>query len=547
MHMWCVTLEDLRQFRRLVMHAVAQGEIRPHARDMFDSSDLSIGPSVYTVTDQFIKPVTALAGGMSWALLKNPTGVDCHVFMTHCWAEGIYEFIDRAEYSWPAGAEAAYVCFLSNPQNLDISSLIASPSSSPFALALRSASTMLVLPNATVSIYTRLWCVYEAFLAYTQGKVIKTAALGHDRLRLKVLRAMSLFILGAGGLWTMWLLSGSSWLMQYKLFILAPVGVATALVGIFAQKFFLCWPVALQETALATVVICVAMFYTEVATTKFLYAANRFVAAWTLLEWLFYLILSGVFAADWARLKDTRRRSEMLRNKFSGRLLEAQCSSDADRASIHHELFESGNLHQVEVAVNALLRVNFLTPELIKAADLVGEIGDSSTCPQAFPLLALNFWLVASIDAVFFFSFPQFEGRLLEQICLVIMSIEAACWMVLFMCSPPERRIFAVYPLQLWILCYCIAAGLQYVADWPVAHEVWMLYPKIGAFCLGPFCLFMLIAGPIRVARVPLVGHMLVRRALRGHCCSRRSLKTPESDSSQGTAKPCRSTSTVSI
>ena len=36
----------------------------------------------------------------------------------------------------------AKVCFLSNPQNLDISSLLTSPSASPFALALESASTM---------------------------------------------------------------------------------------------------------------------------------------------------------------------------------------------------------------------------------------------------------------------------------------------------------------------------------------------------------------------------------------------------------------------
>ena len=141
---WCVTLEDLCQFRRLVMHAVETGKIQPHDRDMFDPSDLSIGPNVHTVTDQFIKPVTARAGNMSWALLKNPAGVSCDVFVTHCWAEGIYEFIDRVEHSWPRGARAAYVCFLSNPQNLDIAGLIASPRESPFALALQAAPIMLL-------------------------------------------------------------------------------------------------------------------------------------------------------------------------------------------------------------------------------------------------------------------------------------------------------------------------------------------------------------------------------------------------------------------
>ncbi|CAE7833198.1 unnamed protein product [Symbiodinium necroappetens] len=154
---WCVSLQDLQQFRRLVMHAVSGGVIQPNERDMFDVRDFHVGPSVYTVNEHFIKPVTAAAGKMSWGLLKNSAGLPCDVFVTHCWAEGIYEFIDRVESSWPSGARGAYVCFLSNPQNLDIGSLIARPSESPFALALRSSPMVLVLPNSKVSIYTRLW------------------------------------------------------------------------------------------------------------------------------------------------------------------------------------------------------------------------------------------------------------------------------------------------------------------------------------------------------------------------------------------------------
>ena len=152
---WCVSLEDLRQLRRLVMHAVAQGMIRPTEKDKFDVSDLACGPSVYTVTEQFVRPATALAGNMSWALLKNATGLRCDVFVTHCWAEGIYEFLDRLEHTWPRGAQGAYVCFLSNPQNLDISELISRPSESPFAMALQAAPMLLVMPNQTASIYTR--------------------------------------------------------------------------------------------------------------------------------------------------------------------------------------------------------------------------------------------------------------------------------------------------------------------------------------------------------------------------------------------------------
>ena len=117
------------------------------------SEDTSCGPSVYTVTQQFIKPVTEAAGNVSWALLKHPEGLVCDVFLTHGWAEGIYEFIDKVEQSWPRGGTAAYVCFLSNPQNLDISDLVRSPKESPFARALESSSSMLVIPNHVSSIY----------------------------------------------------------------------------------------------------------------------------------------------------------------------------------------------------------------------------------------------------------------------------------------------------------------------------------------------------------------------------------------------------------
>ena len=137
---WCVSLEDLKQFRRLVMHAVKDGRITPTERDKFDPSDLRHGPSMYTVNEQYIKPITAAAGRVSWALMKHPDGLRCDLFITHAWAEGIFEFVDKVVSCWPRHAAGAYVCFLSNPQNLDIGHLIASPESSPFSQAMQSAT-----------------------------------------------------------------------------------------------------------------------------------------------------------------------------------------------------------------------------------------------------------------------------------------------------------------------------------------------------------------------------------------------------------------------
>lgn len=50
---------------------------------------------MYTVTEQYIKPVTAAAGDVSWALMKHPQGLPCDVFITHAWSEGIFEFVDK--------------------------------------------------------------------------------------------------------------------------------------------------------------------------------------------------------------------------------------------------------------------------------------------------------------------------------------------------------------------------------------------------------------------------------------------------------------------
>eukprot|EP00435_Cladocopium_sp_Y103_P074891 s78_g52.t1 len=143
MKKWAVSKSDLLQFRRLVMHAIRDGRIKPTERDQFDPKDFTQGPSMYTVTEQlggrsrqYIKPVTKNAGSPSWALMKHPEGIECDLFITHGWAEGVFEFVDKVISSWPMEATGAYVCFLSNPQNLDIGGLIASPQESPFAKSL---------------------------------------------------------------------------------------------------------------------------------------------------------------------------------------------------------------------------------------------------------------------------------------------------------------------------------------------------------------------------------------------------------------------------
>ena len=34
---------------------------------------------------------------------SNPEGLQCDIFVTHAWAEGVFEFVDKVLRAWPAG------------------------------------------------------------------------------------------------------------------------------------------------------------------------------------------------------------------------------------------------------------------------------------------------------------------------------------------------------------------------------------------------------------------------------------------------------------
>ena len=154
------------------------------SEDSDSEYDDRLGPSIYVVNEQYIKPVTAEAGKMSWALMRNPDGLDCDLFVSHAWQEGIFEFLSKVLASWPLRARHAWCCMLANPQNLNIGSMLQSPKTSPFALALQAASYVLVVPNRHQSIYSRLWCGYEAYVASENEKIIQVATKPKSKMRL---------------------------------------------------------------------------------------------------------------------------------------------------------------------------------------------------------------------------------------------------------------------------------------------------------------------------------------------------------------------------
>ena len=173
--MWGISLRSLLRFRSDVEKAIASQLIQSTEREEVHLEDKLVGPTVYLINDQLIKPVTTEAGQVSWALMCSPEGCECDLFISHAWLEGILEFLSAVCATWPRKAKGAYCCMLSNPQCLDISALIQTPQNSPFAHALRSSTYVCVVPNTKICIYNRLWCGYEGYLAYDLGKNIYTA------------------------------------------------------------------------------------------------------------------------------------------------------------------------------------------------------------------------------------------------------------------------------------------------------------------------------------------------------------------------------------
>jgi len=186
---WGITMPGFENFMGKVhsMKADLKNESAyPYSQDLFD--DDTIGPSMYQINDQVIKPLTRDGSldfpGVSWALKCKPSGQLTTIFVTHAWIEGVWEFERNLREAWPVGKgpngeeHAAYICFLSNPQNLDIGSLLEEVETSPFKLALSgmpSPGLFIVSANQACPLHERIWCVAEMFWASEQGRPIVLA------------------------------------------------------------------------------------------------------------------------------------------------------------------------------------------------------------------------------------------------------------------------------------------------------------------------------------------------------------------------------------
>eukprot|EP00929_Paragymnodinium_shiwhaense_P072586 TRINITY_DN36843_c0_g1_i3.p1 TRINITY_DN36843_c0_g1~~TRINITY_DN36843_c0_g1_i3.p1 ORF type:complete len:834 (-),score=57.36 TRINITY_DN36843_c0_g1_i3:149-2650(-) len=501
---WCVTREDLKHLRLSVKNAIRDGTIVPTARDNFDIDDDSIGPTMYTVNSQFIMPVCAAAGDMSWALMRNRDGIKCDMFITHAWAEGIFEHIDKVLASWPRGCKGAYLCTLSNPQTDPdiIAHMIATPKTSPFAQALNEAPIMLVVPNRSTSIYKRLWCVYEAFLAYEEGKTILTASPPILMSALDRLCIPALCMIGGVGLT---LLVGG---------VLVPGLYGTQLAGIFYLTasiilfvIMVAIAIARNKKTLRFVLICVGCFVVGVLALvgtvdvrRLGSTAEHFSLLLAAEAFFFASVVDDVLQAA-AELQD-----DELVSGFT-RVADAGCSMQHDADAIRAEI--GSELAAVDRSVRVLLQSGMSTPSLRRASARNTDVVNAGRARFAF------FSVVCS----------EIPYHSLMQPLVIAIAFICVC------CFPLDRRVTLLRTLDklAWLHVFAVMVViLSDTTEFTIADVV-MSGVVVIAIAAGA-------AGPGALAGLPVLGPWLLSDSVLS--CRCRSTRDSMSEPVQNSQDP---------
>lgn len=566
---WCVTDTDLHQFAQLIRRRVTEGRITETDMDPFITSDPKrvYGPSVHTVNADVIKPVTAKAGNVSWALMLHPTGLRCDLFITHCWREGIYEFIRKVLHSWPRNARHAYCCMLSNPQNLDIGGLVEAPKDSPFAHALHCSSFMLVVPNHHCSIYSRIWCAYEAFYAYKHEKFIMTAIapIRHLHWHIAPVIAVEVVALAASAEFFMHFdVGGEHPYYPYK----GLDNGAQLLFGNILMMFsFLCFAISPYLHPRAKIVYYQLLFG---AATSAVWLGME---GWKLVYMLhtpgfqprqqltlFLLPCTLCLAAVLGEV-DRRRKVQgisernMLEMDYTGKLRDASATMSGDRDVILQELSASGIEDEANLAIDVLLRSGISTPALRTAARICGRplgqaalVWDMST----FILVWVTVWLVPASNHIasevdVYYMQEQRENDLevwpilLEDIAIRVSLfglIQGLAWPVIFTRLSLDKRGFAnaaMVRILTVTVCFFIMVPF-FLGVVPSANPIGM---SVYYLLVTPLVLILAVAGPALTAKIPWLGPRLVQllltrlRCKKCCCCCRRSDAAESADQNQ--------------
>ena len=158
--MWGITLEQIRILK--------------------NQPTYNKGMTMHDVVTKIVKPITAGTGTGYALLCNNDAPKRAKVMVSHAWQESFDQFLETVEQSGLDGP--FWVCSFSIYQNEDIDAVTiqkqlgSSLSNGPFSTVLKQSDRMLVLITPSCDIYTRLWCVYEMFVAITLNVPVSLAA-----------------------------------------------------------------------------------------------------------------------------------------------------------------------------------------------------------------------------------------------------------------------------------------------------------------------------------------------------------------------------------
>jgi len=504
---WCVTRHDLRMLRRQVAKAIAEGNIVPTELDQFDPADRTIGPNVYTFVDQFVKPVTSAAGGMSWALLQHPEGLVCDLFVTHAWQEGIFEFTDKVLNSWPSDSKHAYCCMLANPQCLDISDLIKQPSESPFAKALETAKYMLVIPNAKGSIYTRLWCAYEAYLSEMKGKIILTATAPVGQRLLRDLPCtFFLCVLGMVHAIVLFIVLDHD---RFATMVHAVYGLTCIVMAacVISPSMGVSW--CLNKVChVSTSLLLVSYFMILARTGNLAKEGGNSIALF---------VMSVTMNLELLKKAELHRESAELRRSFKGTVKKATCTMDCDRERIMGEI--GHRVDEVDATINVLIAAGLSTLNLRKAAEKGVHLHGAGEFGLAVTVGVWGFWVNSAV-----FELDRSPTTFAFGIAVLAMSV---AWAMLVISFQKDKQAFAsILTVKLYVsfvVPYGISRSVVLDTLFAESIEELAIIGLMLILLMGALSISLSVAGIGRVAHIPSIGPWLAKFLASRSCrCSNR-------------------------
>eukprot|EP00439_Symbiodinium_sp_Y106_P052121 s2101_g6.t5 len=524
---WCVKRADLKYFWKEVAKAIRTGRFVSHSTATAGESPRSAaahGPSIYAVSREHIVPVTERAGKMSWALMRHPDGLPCDLFISHAWQEGVFEFLSKVLHSWPPDARHAWCCMLANPQNLDIGALLSSPSQSPFALALKASRCVLVVPNRHCSIYTRLWCGYEAFQAHEAGKPIFIARPSNRKEISTALiwtTAAGIFGLLCGAVLQDRDRHSHYYLNLWSLCIVVAVGSISANLGHKRHNNW-CSIVLNRIGALACGFMLCRWQTVHVQAKDKLVGAAAWIPG---IDQRMLIAIGGVFflllEVDRVNGEIRQQEAQQLSRGFSGTIRHATASEAADAIRILDEIGEKTDA--VDYAIQVLLTAWTSSPTLREVAAAGVDIRDAGCAEIAFPSLAV----LLSLDSVcrLFFDVLYIDSVFYCWIFQALSLIARIGLVVVLWRSPRDERCYILKMMTKMFSIYFIVASPLLVVWELRAPQSWMPHPAWFALptsfyvaMLGLSCL-----GMHRLLNMPVFGPCLLQfflaRGFNDFCC----------------------------